>query len=222
MNFYRLSELKFTATYFSAIDCILNGDRKRAIYCSTELTSGLRLYEAMRTHKVNSVDKLDALDKNIYKNVKRANEQAAKSFAASVRAKQTDGTIVINPAPLSISDWGQREYLAFWDELIRTLVKEVHFNKDWQFSNGCTYELAVALDERLTTLDSDGTELSAEKAIAQVEEALRWLEDHGLSEEPKVKTLRQNFERLQSCGQTVSVTTIRFEDAGKTNQPQPR
>jgi hypothetical protein len=101
-------------------------------------------------------------------------------------------------------------------------VKEVRFNKDWQFSNGCTSELAVALDEGIITLDSDGTDLSAEKAIAQVEEAVRWLEDHGFSEEPKVKTLRLNLERLRSCGQTVSVTTIRLEDAGKKIQPQPR
>jgi hypothetical protein len=198
MNLYRLSELKFTAPYFSAIDCILNGDRKCAIYCSTELTSGLSVYEAMRRHNVRTLDELDTKDKNIYKNVKRANEQAAKSFSASVRATQNNGTIVINPAPLFMSDWGQPEYLAFWDELIRTCVKEIRFNKDWQFSNGCTYEFTVALDEGgIVALDSDGNSLAPDKAISDVEAAVRWLEAQGLSEEPKAKTLRKNFGRLQ-------------------------
>jgi hypothetical protein len=199
--YYRLSELKFTAPYFSAIDCILNGDNKCAIYCSTEVSSGSRLYEAMQKYEVTSTEELDKLDKNIYEHVKKTNKQEAKSFAASVRATQTDGTMVINPAPLLISHWDQPEYLAFWDELIRTRVKEVRFNKNWQFSNGCTYELAVALDECIATIDSDGNDLAADKAIADVEAAVRWLEDQGFSK--AYKSLRKNLERLQPFGQPV-------------------
>ncbi len=197
MNLYRLSELTFTSPYFSAMDCILNGERKCAIYCSTEITSGLSVYKTMQEHKVHTIAELDGSDTNIYKNVKKANERTARSFAASVRAKQSNGTIVINPAPLHIPDWKQPEYLAFWDELIRTFVKEVRFNENWEFSNGCTYEFAVALDQDITTLDSTGNDLSAEKAIDAIEAALHSLEDWGFSEEPKAKTLQDNYRALQ-------------------------
>jgi hypothetical protein len=209
MNLYRLSELNFVAPYFSAIDCILNGDRKRAVYCSTELSSGFRLYEAMREHKAHTLDELEKLDRKIYKDVKKANEQAAKDFATKVRAKQTDRTLVINPAPLSISEWGQPEYLAFWDELIRTRVKEIRFNENWQYSNGCTYEFTVALDEGgIVMLGPDGNTLGPDKAIADVRAVVQWLEDEGFSE--AYEKLRKNLERLQQVWQAKQqvITTL--------------
>jgi hypothetical protein len=182
LNLYRLSNLRFTSPYFSAMDCILNADGKHAIYCSTELTSGRRVYEVMVEKKVHTLDQLDNVDKKVFQRVKKANEEAAKAFASIVRADHKDGTMVINPAPLKIQGWEQPEYYAFWDELIRTRVKQIRFNDTWEFSSGCTYELAVALDEGIPLFDSKGNSLDPNDAVSAIEQALQWLHDNDLDE----------------------------------------
>src|SRR5207249_9661395 len=114
----------------TAIDCILNGER--AIYCSSELTSGRHLYNEMRKHKLKSAPELrkELGDAQYQKNILDANAQSANQFAALVRREQTDQTPVITPAPFTVPDWGQPEYLAFCEELIRTRVKAMRFNQD--------------------------------------------------------------------------------------------
>jgi hypothetical protein len=198
MAFISLSDPKITAPYLSAIDCTLDGGK--AIYCSSELTSGRRLYNALRARGVTSEDELkERLGKELYKewrqkNVVNVNNSWASKFATFVRHSQNDGTLVINPGPLSDPRWGQDEYLAFWEELIRTRVTEVRFNQNWQFSNGCTFEFAVALDASIPTLDSHEYELGADEAVESVEKAAAKLEGEGFS----IPKLRANLDRLRS------------------------
>src|SRR5438128_1105980 len=129
MSQNNVSKPKCTAPYFSAFECILNG--KEAIYCSSELTSGRRAYDEMRSRGLKSMSELkEKLGDAWYKeNIFGKNIKLANSFADSVRANQTDLTPVITPAPLFVPGWGQPEYLAFWEELILTRVKEVRFNE---------------------------------------------------------------------------------------------
>jgi hypothetical protein len=191
-----MSDSQFTAPYLSAFDCVLN--QEPAVYCSTELTSGYRLYETMHKRNVPTVKQLDEVDKNIFPAIKEENKKAAALFASKVRGEQTDGAMVINPAPLEVPGWGQTEYLAFWYELIRTRVKEVRFNENWEFSNGCTGELAEALkNPDIATFDSEGHHLAADKAVEAVEAAVQKLETWGVSEEPRAQTLRDNLGQLQ-------------------------
>lgn len=195
MSHYSLSKLKFTSAYFSAIDCVLNGNK--AIYCSSEITSGLRLYTAMRKHGAKSGPELRRTlgDAWYQKNILDANIKSANLFADSVRRGQADGTLVITPAPLEIPDWGQSEYLAFWEELIRTRVKAVRFNKDWEFSNGCTFEFVVASEAGVSTLDADGEPFGLGAGLAAIEAAIDDLE-HDF-DTPK---LRDNLQSLRSLG----------------------
>jgi hypothetical protein len=197
MTFISLSNPNITAPYLSAIDCVLDGGK--AIYCSSELTSGRRLYVALGARGVTSEDELkERLGKEQYgewrqKNVMNINKSWASKFANFVRHSQNDGTLIINPGPLSDPKWGQDEYLAFWEELIRTRVREVRFNQNWQFSNGCTFEFAVALDASIPTLDSHEYELGADEAVESVEKAAAELEREGFD----VPKLRTNLERLR-------------------------
>jgi hypothetical protein len=195
MSLYSLSKLRFTRPYFSVFDCILND--KQAIYCSSELTSGLRTYEELRKRGLKSAPELkkELGDAWYQKNIWEANVQAANKFAASVLHEQTDGTAVITPAPFWVPDWDQPEYLAFWEELIRTRVKAVRFNRNWEFSNGCTFEFVVALDAGIRTLDSDGNALEPGAAVACVEAAVEQLENN--FDTPK---LRDNLQQMRSLG----------------------
>jgi hypothetical protein len=197
MSFYSLSELKFTAPYFSAIDCIRNDEK--AIYCSSEITSGWNLYNKMRSHNVKSPGALKAkLGEAWYQeNILKVNSQSANHFAKLVRDSQTDNTPVITPAPLKVPDWDQPEYLSFWEELIRTRVKAVRFNSNWEYSNGCVFEFAAARVANIDTLDSRGATLAVSAAIACVKNAIEKIKE--LDKDFDTTTLERNLERLHSA-----------------------
>lgn len=199
MTFYNPSDSKFTRHYreevdmvFSGIDCVLNGER--AIYCSSELTSGARLYDGLRQHHLKTASELKKRmgEEWFETNIFRVNVRAAEVFAKSVRSTFADDTLVITPAPFSAPGWSQPEYLAFWETLIRTRTKAVWFNQNWEYSNGCTFELAVAQDTGIATVDYLGRPLPREKEIQCMQQAIRQLETDGFD----TSKLRENLDRL--------------------------
>jgi hypothetical protein len=197
MSFIRLQYPAITEAYLSAFDCMVQP--VKAIYCSSELTSGRRWYEVLRQHSVkNSSDlkrKLGEADYQLcYQRNMDANKAWAERFAAIVRHSQSGGTDVINPGPLTVPGWGQDEYNALWEQLIRTRVREVRFNRNWQFSNGCTFEFTVAFDAGIPRLDSEGEELDTYAAVALIREAVAGLEKEGFD----IEKLQRNADSLES------------------------
>jgi hypothetical protein len=177
---------------FSSLDCVLNGEK--GIYASSELTTGRRAYDLVRQHGAQSVHHLrEMLGDDPHRSlILDRNCEEAGEFARRLRAKLGAGELVITPAPFEAPGWSQAEYLHFWETLIRTRVKAVYFNEAWQYSNGCTFEFAVACEAGVPTFDADGEPLPLERAIGLVEAAVRELEDRGL----QVPRLRLHVERL--------------------------
>ncbi len=199
MSFYSPSDSKFTRHYreevnmvFSGLDCALH--RGHVIYASSELTTGLRLYEELRKYNSKTADDLKAqLGKPWYQaHIWDPNVQSAIKFAEAIRATLRDDTIVITPAPFFAPEWSQPEYLAFWELLLRTRVKSVRFNVNWQFSNGCAFEFAVAEDAGLPTFDHKGSPLPRQAGIELIENAIERIESHGFD----ASKLRENLQRL--------------------------
>jgi hypothetical protein len=200
MIFYSLSDSTFTRAYreevdmaFSALDCILN--REKAIYASAELTSGRRLYDALREFHVKTADELKQLKgKEWYTaNIWDANVKSAQDFAAHIREKIGAKTLVITPAPFSAPGWTQPEYLAFWEQLLRTRISSTWFKSDWQYSNGCTFEFAVSTDAGFPTLDHRGNALGVRQAAELIDAAIRDLD----SSQFDTTKLRENLARLR-------------------------
>jgi hypothetical protein len=199
MVFYSLSDSTFTRLYreevdtaFSALECILN--REKAIYASAELTSGRRLYNAFREFHVKTVDELKKLKgKDWYtENIWEANVKSARDFAAEIREKVGVKTLVITPAPFSARGWTQPEYLAFWEQLLRTRISATWFKADWQYSNGCTFEFVVSADAGLPTFDHQGNPLGVRDAAGLIDAAIRDLDSSGID----TTKLRENLARL--------------------------
>jgi hypothetical protein len=57
----------------------------------------------------------------------------------------------------------------------------VHFSHDWQYSNGCVFELAVTVDAEVPAFDADGAALGLERGIDLVGTALAEVEALGLA-----------------------------------------
>lgn len=172
--------LEEVAISLSAIDCVVNG--KKAVYASSELTSGVNLYRILAEHGVaDSAALREKLGQSWWQNnVYQANANRANDFARSLRLRP-EVDLVITPAPFSAPEWTQPEYLHFWEQLIHTRMEAVYFNHDWQYSNGCTFEYAVALDAGLPRYDADHNELPGEAAIELIEQALREIESRGFN-----------------------------------------
>jgi hypothetical protein len=201
MSFYSPSEREFARLHreeidmvFSGIDCVLNDER--AIYCSSELTTGARLYEALRENKLKTAAELKGkLGKAWFStNIFDANVKLGKEFAQCVRNSLTDKTIVITPGPFVAPTWSQPEYLFFWETLLRTRIKSACFNRNWQFSNGCAFEFAVAQDVGVPTLDHNGKPLELDEGFQLIESAIRRLDTDGFD----ASALRENLERLRT------------------------
>ncbi len=162
----------------SAMDCALNGER--ALYVSSELTTGRRYYQLLAEHGVSTSDELrQALGPAGWRQqLWDPNAEAANDFAAALRRQQPQA-LVMTPAPFVAPEWSQPEYLGFWDRVIRSRVRAVYFNEGWQYSNGCTYELTVALEAELPTFDATGARLDGETALRHVEQAQQELSSLG-------------------------------------------
>jgi hypothetical protein len=199
ITFYSASDSRFTRHYreevemvFSGLDCALI--HEQAVYCSTELTTGTRLYAALREHKLKTAAELREQMGNDWFNAQiwEPNLNAAVEFAQSVRKALGRETMVITPAPFTAPGWSQPEYLAFWETLLRTRIKSAWFNRNWQFSNGCTFEFAVAQHMGLPTLDHEGKALDLRAGKELVEDAIHQLDSEGFN----TLRLREYFQRL--------------------------
>jgi hypothetical protein len=198
-TFYDLSDSEFTRHYrdevrmvFSGMDCILHGGE--VIYCSSELTSGFTLRSALLKHKLKTAVELKQQMGSEWfkKNIWDANVKAAIDFAEAVRARAPHKTLAVTPAPFSAPGWSQHEYLAFWETLLRTRIRSAWFNRNWQYSNGCVFEFAVAQDAELPTFDHEGKILDRETGIALVKRSIDQLESEGF----ETTSLRDNLARL--------------------------
>jgi len=166
------------AIILSMADCFTRDEK--AIYCSSELTTGIRLYTACLDNKLTDRYALaDKLGKEwLRDNVFKVNETEANRFADEVQRKRQHTTI--SPAALFVPEWGQHDYLGFWDKLIRTRIREVHFNENWQYSNGCTFEYSAARYAGLPTYDKNGLPLTPAEASKMIRQAIDLLTTKGI------------------------------------------
>lgn len=176
-----------------AIDCVLNGEK--AVYASSELTTGPRLFQLFREHGVRDLASLKAtLGPNEWTSrLWNPNVAEANAFARELRDRLPGHPVTVTPAPYSAPGWNQEEYLALWESLIRTRFRAVYFSDDWEYSNGCTFEFAVAWDAGLPTFDARGHDLGLPAGIALIERAARELEAEGFD----ASGLRLNLGRLE-------------------------
>jgi hypothetical protein len=148
----------------------------KAIYCSSELTTGLRLYSAVCEHGCK--DRYELKDKLgnewLQNNIFQPNAAAANALAATIQKQR--GRATISPACLFVPEWGQHDYLTFWESIITNQISEVWFNSAWEYSNGCTFEYMAAVKAKLPTLDVEGNPLEIEEAVQMMGQAIALLD----------------------------------------------
>src|ERR1043166_3912847 len=173
-----IDEIKMS---MSAFDCILPDDA--GIYCSSDITTGKRFYyEVLKTHGVRSEDELkEKLGPDEFKRVQtdliQFNVARGVEFAEKLRER---GLInVVTPGPYFAKGFDQQHYLYLWEWFIIKKIYEARFNFDWEYSNGCTLEFAIASRKGIPRLDHEGNRIELESAIERVEATVAELRANG-------------------------------------------
>ena len=187
-----IDEIKMS---MSAFDCMLPDDA--GIYCSSDITTGKRFYyEVLKKYQVSSETDLRAkLGDEEFKQVQteliQANVARGVEFAEKLRER---GLInVVTPGPYFAKGFDQQHYLYLWELFIIKKIYEVRFNYDWEYSNGCTLEYAIAARKGIPTLDHEGMHIDLHTAAARIETAVTQLEKDAFA----IPKLKQNLQLLK-------------------------
>lgn len=167
----------------SAFDCMLPDDA--GIYCSSDITTGKRFYyELLKKYDVRSDEELkqklgDDEFKRVQTELIQANVARGSEFAEKLRER---GLInVVTPGPYFAKGFDQQHYLYLWELFIIKKTYEVRFNVDWQYSNGCTLEYAIAARKGIPRLDHEGFPIDLVSAIQSVSTAVNELKTAGFA-----------------------------------------
>lgn len=173
-----IDEIKMS---MSAFDCMLPDDA--GIYCSSDITTGKKFYyDVLKKYQVSSESDLKAkLGDEEFKRVQteliQANVARGVEFAEKLRER---GLInVVTPGPYFAKGFDQQHYLYLWELFIIKKIYEVRLNSDWEYSNGCTLEYAIAARKGIPRLDHEGSPVDLANAILRIEAAITELEKEG-------------------------------------------
>lgn len=93
---------------------------------------------------------------------------------AAAKAEREAGCNTIEPGSFEadFKQWGQKEFLDFWERVIEEHAVRVRFMDGWTYSAGCTFEYLCALRCGLKTCDMQGQALRPDKALPLLDAAL--------------------------------------------------
>src|ERR1044072_4489986 len=135
---------------------------RNVTYVSVPITTGHRYLQWRITRPLERVDA--ELEASHRQDVIAHNVAAATDLVRHVRDR-FDG-IVIDPTQLDdVDQWEQANYHGFWSALIERFVGTIVFADGWQYSTGCSIELATACRNDITILDHRLSPLAPEKAV---------------------------------------------------------
>ena len=178
----------------SAFDCILPDDA--GIYCSSDITTGKRFYyDVLKPHEVRSEYELrEKLGADDFKELQTALIQSnvARGIQFTEKLRERGLVNVVSPGPFFARGFDQQHYLYLWEWFIIKKTYEVRLNYDWEYSNGCTLEYAIAAKKGIPRLDHEGSPLDLTKAIDKVSAAVEELKQDFV-----VRKLERNLELLQ-------------------------
>ena len=187
----------------SAFDCLLRDHT--GVYCSSDITTGRQYYDLLWEYAVRSEEELQqrigyAESEKVVENLKRRNIARGLEFSENVRALVLEKPLV-SPGPFEAPGFDQEHYLYLWEWVIIKKIHEVWFNEDWEYSNGCSLEYAIAAKKGISRFDKNGGSLELPCASSKISKAIDDLRSRGFS----VSKLHRNLKLIQALAQEVHV-----------------
>jgi hypothetical protein len=152
--------------------------RGSVVYVSQPITTGppyLRLRQAL------SGAPTPAADSRIRREAMAENRRRTRDLVGRVRAAFEPARPVIDPSDYENEVYQQEDFHGLWAEVVRSYTHVVVFADGWQYSTGCSVELAAALQAGLPLLDDALRPLPHRIAVGQLSDGLRELRASGLA-----------------------------------------
>jgi hypothetical protein len=150
---------------------------RSGVYVSAPITSGKRYFALQERLQEGRRGLVNIDTDTLEREVIAPNVAETAKLVGVVRERF--GPLVIDPSPLVVPRWRQRNYIALWAAVVRRYARLVIFSEGWQFSSGCTYEFVVACEEGIAMLGAHLEPLSRERGIELVASAKDELDAHG-------------------------------------------
>jgi hypothetical protein len=151
-------------------------ERSSVAYVSTPITTGKHYYDWLQQSGYTS-DASSDFQRDHAREVVAINQASARALVTRLRS-QLD-KVVVDPTALDVPDWTQMDFHTFWTRLITDYVGTVVFNAGWEYSTGCCFEFAAALNVDATLLDASLSPLSPGAALMLTAQAIKRLRKQG-------------------------------------------
>jgi hypothetical protein len=168
------TEPKSVEAALASLQCAAGG--RGVTYLSVPVTTGPLFVSWFRTTGKSLRNHPDYRAKHVA-DVIEPNVARSKENAEATRVAFPE-SMVVNPALLSVNGWGQGDYLRLWLRFICASATRVVASEGWQFSFGCTLELATSVLRGIPTFAVTGApvtidemRLALEASIHQMREA---------------------------------------------------
>lgn len=162
-----LTALDIEAVALSTIRAAIGEARYQ--YLSGPITGGRRLLE---WHEVAGRELAEA----DYRSAKGAAvvEKNIKEVQLTAKRERDAHRNTIEPGSFEaeFEQWGQEDFLRFWEKVIEQHASHVKLMDGWEFSSGCAYELLCARKHGRPTFDMRGVQLTNEAALELLDNAL--------------------------------------------------
>jgi hypothetical protein len=183
-----LREIRSTLSTFRTMG-LATPRRKGAVYASSPITTGRRLYSASR---------LAGLTPEVFRH-----DYPAKFQEAAMQPNLRDGArfgehlrndgwpLVIVPGEFFAKNWAQEHYMSLWRQVILRYARTVAFNGGWCWSTGCAEEFLIAVQSRKRILDMNGKPMDIRTAADQIRKAVDEVNSWGFDTKPLYDLWRQ-------------------------------
>jgi len=139
-----LREIRLSLNTFRTTMGKTTSRRKGAVYVSSPITSGLRLYDAMWRLGLKSYEEFKTREgEKFLELVMRPNLRDGARFGELIRSE--GWPLVIVPGELFAKGWAQEHYMSLWRQVIVRYARTVDFNGTWHWSTGCVEEFLIAI-----------------------------------------------------------------------------
>lgn len=183
-----LREIRSTLSAFSTMG-LPTPRRKGAVYASSPITSGFRLYSAAKLAGcAPEVFRHDHPEK-FQESAMQPNLRDGARFGE--RLRQGGWPLVIVPGELFAKGWAQEHYMSLWRQVIVRYARTVALNDMWHWSTGCVEEFLIAIQSGKRILAHDGSPYQISLGIDQIRETVDKIDHWGFDPKPLYDLWRQ-------------------------------
>jgi hypothetical protein len=129
------------------------------LYLSVPITSGRREVSLLNRLGCSREELRTRYKLYRYQSIIRPNEEMARHLARALDPLMRAWPIM-NPAGMSVANWGQGDYMNLWLPAIRQFATVIVVTNGWAFSGGSRQEVNLALELGLSVFDVLGRQLS--------------------------------------------------------------